>query len=51
MSFTTDLPRAARPTHIRYIVVAALCLAAAIAYIQRNSYGGADTTITAKLHS
>ena len=50
MSFTTDLPGAARPTHIRYIVVAALCLAAAIAYIQRNSYGGADTTITAKLH-
>jgi sugar phosphate permease len=49
VSFTTDLPRAARPTHIRYIVVAALCLAAAIAYIQRNSYGGADTTITKEL--
>ncbi len=39
----------ARPTRVRYMVVAALCLAAAIAYIQRNSYGGADTTITKEL--
>ncbi len=29
-----------RPTRVRYIVVAALCVAAAVAYIQRNSYGG-----------
>ena len=50
VNFTTDLPVAVRPTRVRYIVVAALCLAAAIAYIQRNSYGGADTTITAELH-
>jgi sugar phosphate permease len=49
VSLITDLPHAARPTHVRYIVVAALCVAAAIAYIQRNSYGGADTTITKEL--
>jgi sugar phosphate permease len=40
---------ATRPTRIRYLVVAALCVAAGIAYIQRNSYGGADTTITKEL--
>ena len=49
MSLSTDLPAVVRPTRVRYIVVAALCIAAAIIYIQRNSYGGADTTITAEL--
>ncbi len=50
MSLSTDLPLAARPTRVRYLVVAALCVAAAVAYVQRNSYGGAETTIRADLH-
>jgi ACS family glucarate transporter-like MFS transporter len=41
--------RVARPTHARYVVVAALCVAAALAYVQRNSYGGAETTIRGEL--
>ena len=49
MSLSTDLPPAAPPTRVRYVVVAALCVAAALAYVQRNSYGGADTTITREL--
>lgn len=50
MSLSTDLPIAVRPTRVRYLVVAALCVAAAVAYVQRNSYGGAETTIRADLH-
>ena len=50
MRLSTDLPLAVRPTRIRFVVVAALCVAAAVAYIQRNSYGAADTTITHSLH-
>ena len=46
MSLSTDLPLVARPTRVRYVVVAALCVAAAVAYVQRNSYGGADTVIS-----
>jgi sugar phosphate permease len=42
--------RLAPPTRVRYLVVAALCLAAALAYVQRNSYGGAETTIRGELH-
>jgi sugar phosphate permease len=49
VSLSTDLRLAARPTHVRYVVVAALCVAATVAYVQRNSYGGADTTITREL--
>ncbi len=49
MSLSTDLPLAARPTRVRYVVVAALCVAAAVAYVQRNSYGGAETTIRKEL--
>jgi ACS family glucarate transporter-like MFS transporter len=37
------------PTHVRYVVVAALCVAAAVAYIQRNSYAGAETIIVKDL--
>ena len=50
MSLSTDLPIVVRPTRVRYVVVAALCVAAAVAYIQRNSYSGAETTIRADLH-
>lgn len=50
MSLSTDVPLAIRPTYTRYIVVAALCVAAAVAYIQRNSYGGAETIIRGELH-
>ena len=50
MSLSTDLPLAARPTRVRYLVVAALCVAAAVAYVQRNSYGGAETTIRKELN-
>jgi len=50
VSLSTDLPITERPTRVRYLVVAALCIAAAVAYIQRNSYGGAETTIRADLH-
>src|SRR5262245_54375238 len=35
----------ARPTLVRYGVLAALCLAATIAYVQRNSIGVAERTI------
>ncbi len=43
----TDLPAGAavRPTWVRYKVLAMLCLAATIAYVQRNSIGVAELTI------
>ncbi len=34
-----------RPTRVRYLVVAAVCVITAINYIQRNSIGAAETTI------
>jgi ACS family glucarate transporter-like MFS transporter len=49
VSLSTQLSPAARPTRVRYVVTAALCVAAAVAYIQRNSYGGAETTIRGEL--
>ena len=39
-----------RPTYIRHVVLAALCLITTINYIQRNSLGGAETTVRADLH-
>jgi len=41
---------ASRPTIIRHLVLAALCAITTINYIQRNSIGGAETTIRADLH-
>jgi sugar phosphate permease len=41
---------ALRPTFVRYFVLAALCLITTINYIQRNSLGGAETTVRADLH-
>jgi sugar phosphate permease len=41
---------AARPTSVRHFVLAALCFITTISYIQRNSLGGAETTIRADLH-
>jgi ACS family glucarate transporter-like MFS transporter len=38
-----------RPTHVRYLVLAALCAITTINYIQRNSLGGAETTVRADL--
>jgi MFS family permease len=49
VSLSAKLPVATRPTRVRYVVVAALCLIAAIAYIQRNSYGGAEKQIREEL--
>lgn len=43
-------PLAERPTCVRHLVLAALCFIAAVGYIQRNSAGGAETTIRADLH-
>jgi sugar phosphate permease len=40
---------AARPTYIRHLVLAALCVITTINYIQRNSIGGAETTIRTDL--
>ncbi|MBX3413048.1 MAG: MFS transporter [Pirellulales bacterium] len=40
---------AARPTLTRYLVLAALCGFAIIAYVQRNSIGVAESTIRAEL--
>ena len=40
---------ATRPTYIRHLVLAALCAITTINYIQRNSLGGAETTIRADL--
>jgi sugar phosphate permease len=39
-----------RPTHVRHIVLATLCLITTINYIQRNSLGGAETTVRADLN-
>jgi sugar phosphate permease len=41
---------AARPTSVRHFVLAALCFITTISYIQRNSLGGAETTIRADLY-
>ncbi|MFL5339406.1 MAG: MFS transporter, partial [Gemmataceae bacterium] len=38
-------PPLARPTHVRYYVLAALCVVTVVNYIQRNSIGGMETTI------
>ncbi len=40
---------AARPTRVRHLVLAALCAITTINYIQRNSLGGAETTVRADL--
>jgi ACS family glucarate transporter-like MFS transporter len=40
---------AARPTYVRHLVLAALCVITTINYVQRNSLGGAETTIRADL--
>ncbi|HEY7155805.1 MAG TPA: MFS transporter [Gemmataceae bacterium] len=40
---------ASRPTYVRHLVLAALCAITTINYIQRNSLGGAETTIRADL--
>ncbi len=39
-----------RPTRTRYWVLAALCLAALVAYVQRNSIGVAEPEIRSQLH-
>ncbi len=41
---------ASRPTFVRHLVLAALCLITTINYIQRNSLGGAETTVRADMH-
>lgn len=46
----TDSTLAARATYIRHLVLAALCVITTINYIQRNSLGGAETTVRADLH-
>jgi ACS family glucarate transporter-like MFS transporter len=50
VSLSAKIPLPVRPTRVRYVVIAALCVAAAVAYIQRNSYGGAEKLIRADLH-
>ncbi|MHB1426032.1 MAG: MFS transporter [Gemmataceae bacterium] len=40
---------ASRPTNVRHLVLAALCLITTINYLQRNSLGGAETTVRADL--
>jgi sugar phosphate permease len=40
---------ASRPTYVRHVVLAALCAITTINYIQRNSLGGAETTVRADL--
>ncbi|HEY7153089.1 MAG TPA: hypothetical protein VH575_03920, partial [Gemmataceae bacterium] len=48
---TGSLPLfASRPTYVRHLVLAALCVITTINYIQRNSLGGAETTVRADLH-
>ncbi len=42
--------RSQRPTRTRYWVLAALCLAALVAYVQRNSIGVAEPEIRSQLH-
>jgi len=43
------LPETERPTRVRYVVLAGLCLMAGIAYVQRGCLGSAETTIWANL--
>src|SRR5947209_384119 len=42
-------PPTARPSRVRYRVLAALCLAAVLAYVQRNTLGMAERTIRLEL--
>jgi sugar phosphate permease len=44
LSDSSGLPLA-RPTRVRHLVLAALCAITTINYLQRNSIGGAETTI------
>ena len=44
-------PAASRPTHVRYYVLAAICLITVINYIQRNSPGGMVEQIEASLET
>ena len=46
----TGLISVRRPTHVRHMVLAALCLITVINYMQRNSIGGAETRIVEDLH-
>ena len=46
---TSPLP--ARPTHIRYFVLAAICVVTVINYVQRNSIGGLVTPIVSALQT
>jgi ACS family glucarate transporter-like MFS transporter len=39
-----------RPSYVRHLVLAALCLITTINYLQRNSLGGAETTVRADLN-
>jgi MFS family permease len=41
--------RIVRPTRVRFLVLAALCAVSTLAYVQRNSYGGVETTIRGEL--
>jgi sugar phosphate permease len=45
---TSPLP--ARPTRVRYFVLAAICAITVVNYIQRNSIGSLVTSITGDLH-
>src|SRR5262245_37019295 len=47
--FRVSDPAKPRPTHVRYYVLAALCVITFINYVQRNSLGGLETTIRADL--
>jgi sugar phosphate permease len=49
-SADADPVLASRPTYVRHLVLAALCLITTINYIQRNSLAGAETTVRADLH-
>jgi ACS family glucarate transporter-like MFS transporter len=40
---------ASRPTKVRHFVLAALCFITTVSYLQRNSLGGAETTVRADL--
>src|ERR1700745_2820426 len=42
--------RDSKPTAVRYLVLTWLCLAAVIAYIDRNWIGVAESTIRAEFH-
>lgn len=49
MSITTAPSPSARPTRVRYYVLAALLVITSINYVQRNSIGAAETTIRTAL--